>query len=44
MEKKIQIQNPAFRMKIPDLFFENLVKFFGLKILKFFAADPDPGV
>jgi hypothetical protein len=30
-------------MNIPDHIFESLKQFFGLKILKFFDADPDPG-
>jgi hypothetical protein len=40
----IQIQDPRSGRNIPYLIFENLLyKFFGLKILKFFDADPDPG-
>jgi hypothetical protein len=35
--------DPESRMNIPDLIFENLVSVFGLKILKFFDADPDSG-
>jgi hypothetical protein len=34
---------PGSGMNIPDLIFENLVLAFGLKIPKFFDADPDPG-
>jgi hypothetical protein len=30
-------------LNIPDLIFENLAKFFGLKILKLFDADAVPG-
>jgi hypothetical protein len=30
------------RMNIPDNFYESLETVFGLNILKFFAADPDP--
>jgi hypothetical protein len=44
--EKIQIQHPpGSGMKIPDLIFENFewYQLFGLKILKFFEADPDPG-
>jgi hypothetical protein len=43
--QQIQIQDPGSRMNIPDLILENLVpvSVFGLKILKFFDADLDPG-
>jgi hypothetical protein len=41
--KKVQIQDPGSMMNIPgNIFFENLVLIFGLKILEFFDADPDP--
>ncbi len=38
-------KNPGsgFGMNIPDHFSESLETFFGLKILKFFDADLDPG-
>jgi hypothetical protein len=41
--KKIQIQDPGFGMNIPgNIFFENLVSIFGLKILTFFKINiPD---
>ncbi len=31
-------------MNIPDLIFEIFVSVIGLKIIKFFYADPDPGI
>jgi hypothetical protein len=35
--------DPVSRMNIPDLFLRTYYQFYGLKILKFFYADPDPG-
>jgi hypothetical protein len=36
-------QRPGVRINIPDHIFESFETIFGLKILKFFAADLDPG-
>ncbi len=36
-------KDPGSRMNISDDVTESLEKFFGVKILKFFDADPDPG-
>jgi hypothetical protein len=41
--EKIQSQDPGSGMNIPDLILKNLVSVFGLKIFKFFNADPDQG-
>jgi hypothetical protein len=41
--KKTQSQHWGSRMNITDLSLENLISVFGLKILKFFDADPDLG-
>jgi hypothetical protein len=35
--------DPGSRTNIPDLIFEILYQIFGLKILKLFDADPNPG-
>jgi hypothetical protein len=42
--KKTQSQDPVSGMNFPDIIFENLVSGFGLKILKFFDADPGSGI
>ncbi len=34
---------PGSEMNIPDHISESLEHIFGIKILKFFDADPDPG-
>jgi hypothetical protein len=41
--KNIQSQDPGSGKNIPDLIFENLILVFGLKIVKFFDADPGSG-
>ncbi len=41
--KKIQSQDLGSGIRDVHVIFEILVSVFGLKILKFFFADPDPG-
>jgi hypothetical protein len=41
--RKEKDPDPGSRINIPDLIFENMVAVFGLKMLKFFYANPDPG-
>jgi hypothetical protein len=43
MGKKNLDPDPGSGMNIPDHFAESLETLFGLKILKFFDVDPDPG-
>jgi hypothetical protein len=40
---KIQILNPGSPINILDHIFKSLVRIFGLKMLKFFVANPDSG-
>jgi hypothetical protein len=39
--KKIRIRDSGSGMNTPDHFFESLETIIGLKILKFFDADPE---
>ncbi len=41
--EKIQIWDPGSGINIPDNISESKVSFFGITILKFFVANPDPG-
>jgi hypothetical protein len=40
---KIQILNPGSPINILDHIFKSFLRIFGLKMLKFFVADSDPG-